>query len=377
MVELVRRGVDAVPALLDHLSDARPSKLTVGDGFIMAAWFSDEYDCRYSGAALQPAGVNTVGFNSEKTLGKYALRVGDLCFVVLGQIVNRGYLAVRYQPTACLVVNSPVEFPSLAKAARQDWMGLTGESFKRSLRDDVFDEAEFGRENGGLPRLLFYYPEDGRAAAMELLKRPLLDHEEIYRFILNDLAQASAQQQASMLKEFGETHGDKYLPFLHLYLVQMAKNASQGGIREEEGKLAASLLSRHFAELKSEPTPKRRYVSLYDQRAFLETLQDFSWDGLDDALLSVFRSAARERLWTIGGRLERDRLALGCVTRLKHRGYDDEFRSFFEDELKQLRGEDEEAVANRSSLPRGNAGYHVALSGEIGRIEALVQDLRR
>src|SRR5262245_58561140 len=47
MQELVRRGVSAMPSLIEHLDDKRPTKLTVGGdlfsgGFFTFAYFGDE-----------------------------------------------------------------------------------------------------------------------------------------------------------------------------------------------------------------------------------------------------------------------------------------------------------------------------------------------
>jgi hypothetical protein len=113
MRELVRRGTIVLPMLIEHLSDARPTKLIVGDA--IGKWFADEYDSRYRDPAKQPTGVNSPSKDTEmnpaKHFDRYTVKVGDLCFVAAGQIVNRGLNAVRYQPTMCLVVNSPVQTP--------------------------------------------------------------------------------------------------------------------------------------------------------------------------------------------------------------------------------------------------------------------------
>ena len=65
---------------------------------------------------------------------------------------------VRYQPTACIVINSPVETPALAAAVRNDWGGLTAEQHERSLIDDSKNPSEYAIA-AALARLRFYYPE--------------------------------------------------------------------------------------------------------------------------------------------------------------------------------------------------------------------------
>jgi hypothetical protein len=56
--------------------------------------------------------------------GRYTVKVGDVCYVLIGQIVNRQLVAVRYQPTAGLIVNSPIEVPPLAEKVKNDWGAL-------------------------------------------------------------------------------------------------------------------------------------------------------------------------------------------------------------------------------------------------------------
>jgi len=162
MRELVKKGVEAIPELINHLSDSRETKVTVGaTGFHTAIWHSDEYDPRHADPKLHPAGVNKVGhdWSVDRQVDQYTLRVGDLCYVIVGQIVNRKLNAVRYQPTACLVINSPIETPELAEVVRKDWAGLTHEEHKKSLLADAADRPSL-RFSGAAKRLLFYYQID-------------------------------------------------------------------------------------------------------------------------------------------------------------------------------------------------------------------------
>ena len=75
----------------------------------------------------------------------YTVRVGDLCYVALGQIVNRRYYIVgpdfgngiAYDGVFLLEINSPVERPALAAAARADWGHLTAAEFAAQLRNEA------------------------------------------------------------------------------------------------------------------------------------------------------------------------------------------------------------------------------------------------
>lgn len=163
MKELVSRGVTAMPELLDHLTDRRLTHLVIKlpHDFIGAMWHSDEYDPRHPDK--KPSRVNTRDDNLKGRYVRgegYRIRVGDLCYVAIGQIVNRRLNVVRYQPTACVVVNSPVETPTLAAAVRKDWSGLTADEHERSLMQDAQDSTTV---EGAFMRLRFYYPRNDPA----------------------------------------------------------------------------------------------------------------------------------------------------------------------------------------------------------------------
>jgi len=74
----------------------------------MGMWHSDEYDPRHTDAGSRPAGVNTG--NSERSIRQYTLRVGTFA---MSRSPDRQppLSALRYQPTLCLVINSPIETP--------------------------------------------------------------------------------------------------------------------------------------------------------------------------------------------------------------------------------------------------------------------------
>ena len=174
MRELVRRGTAALPALIAHLQDARETALIVGaDGFLDVLWLSDEYDPRYRDRRQWPAGINeeTRQFPGPRHVDYYILKVGDVCFEALGQIVNRNLRPLRYQPTACLAINSPVMTPALARAVEQDWGGCTPDTHRQSLVQDAQDEDD-DLSTLALVRLCFYHPETGEPMVLERLRPP-------------------------------------------------------------------------------------------------------------------------------------------------------------------------------------------------------------
>jgi hypothetical protein len=182
MRELVRRGLAALPVLIRHLDDRRATKLTIEDSQILTyRVFGEEYDPRtrpacYS-ACWQDRREECAACVRERRKqeeqwppidGAYQVKIGDVCFVLIGQIVNRNLNAVRYQPSGNQYVNSPVERPSLAEKVRADWAGLDAQAHEASLRADVNTHPLF-RE--ALARLRFYYPTAYAALAGDDAKK--------------------------------------------------------------------------------------------------------------------------------------------------------------------------------------------------------------
>ena len=109
------------------------------------------------------------------------MKVGDVCYVLIGQIVNRRLLAVRYQPSAGLVVNSPIEAPVLVERVRNDWGNADVEVLRESLLEDIhatnhpkrITPAEYTRRfvNPALQRLRFYFPDTYNTLQSDDLKK--------------------------------------------------------------------------------------------------------------------------------------------------------------------------------------------------------------
>jgi hypothetical protein len=158
MQELVRRGVAVLPDLIAHLNDARPTRLIVNqqsDDY-MFRFFSNEYAARRRDGAFA-CGLHCL----EKEFDDpYTVRVADVCFALIGQIVGRNLNAVRYQPTGGLIVNSPLQAPELAAWVRRDWQGVTVQSFRAYLIANIEAATDAFRASPALLRLRFYYPAD-------------------------------------------------------------------------------------------------------------------------------------------------------------------------------------------------------------------------
>ncbi len=208
MRELVRLGPKALPALVKHISDARPTRIKVGSKldpkvmYVGDQLFAGEYDPRVR-AYREPCKDEACTARSFDD--PYTVKVGDVCFVLIGQIVNRELVAARYQMTGYLIVNSPVETPWLATKVRADWTGMSAgglraslladlrsltapsvPGYKRPSRDKETDEERESEDflldrlrAGALRRLRFYYPDTYAAlSGPDLDRRRAFEQQE-------------------------------------------------------------------------------------------------------------------------------------------------------------------------------------------------------
>lgn len=195
--ELLRRGREALPELLNHLDDARPTGIhLLGDNLASPIIIANEYAPRDSHPDRRPPG--TVSSFMEKgalqdapgveTLQgervRYTLRVGDLCYALTGRIINRPLFAARNQPAMITIVNSPVQAPALARACRADWSNLTAGAHCDQLTLDA-NRPEWTLS--ALRALLAYYPREGNVLWEKCLRRPLYDPQKIDGFITETL----------------------------------------------------------------------------------------------------------------------------------------------------------------------------------------------
>jgi hypothetical protein len=176
--ELVTAGPDALPFLLDSLGYQTPTKLQFvhgnPDDIISSGktWFSDELP----GSRFNPREAGVIDPPNKKWkehtnhIDKYQVRIGDLCFVAIGQIVGRPYLAARYQMTSCTVINSPVEDPALRERVRKIW---ASDNPTQTLFDSLWIDYRTpygGYQCGAALRLLYYFPAETTSIIVARLK---------------------------------------------------------------------------------------------------------------------------------------------------------------------------------------------------------------
>ena len=174
VTRLVAFGPKAMPALLAALDDATLSKLLMehGGGF-GGMWYGRQIATN----AAQPREQRVMeahpdvfppgrdfGGGVDDNIDEHAITRGDVCFLVIGQIVNRGYQPTCYQPTACRVINSPTHDPELATIVREIW---TSDDPARMLFESLVTDlhtrgSAAPYQTGAAMRLLYYFPDESR-----------------------------------------------------------------------------------------------------------------------------------------------------------------------------------------------------------------------
>ena len=164
MKELTHRGAAALPELLAHLDDSRQTKLAIERSFLDVNfgedWFSESPKRKptfSTNAAIKDEMTDLS--NRRNKEAQFHVKVGDVCYVLVGQIVGRNLAAARYQPSGILVINSPIFEPSLAEEVKAEWGGVTAEGLKASLLRDIDSESNPYALSTAFVRLKYYFPE--------------------------------------------------------------------------------------------------------------------------------------------------------------------------------------------------------------------------
>ena len=202
--ELVRRGTRSLPGLLAHLEDGRSTKqygwYRENSGFLVnhegAMSSADPKALRRLGALVFPflhqAGVDLRHFDKikrreteqeEEVEGwRYTMKVGDLCYFSIGQIVNRPLHVISPSRRGGIAIHSPVHTSEVARNCRQTWGSLVDpETHKQSLINDGFDSRSSIAPLFALTRLHFYYPEEGEQRIVDHIRKPFLSEAGLPR----------------------------------------------------------------------------------------------------------------------------------------------------------------------------------------------------
>ncbi|MCD4823453.1 MAG: hypothetical protein K8S55_02515 [Phycisphaerae bacterium] len=321
--KIVRQGFTAVPLLLKNLDDSRKTKVPPLKGKMWIS-FADEYDFNQRTRKEVPEGVNKdmLGmFGKEHTI-----TVGDLCFVALGQILNRSFNATRYQPTGGLIVNSPTYSKRLCSVVRKDWQDLTEQKHRKLLAQDFLTPDHEDRRIGAYRRLAFYYPDDVESLVLKQLGIPTFDVSKVDSFIRETLySLKSKAKQKELFQRFVSRNGPASSDGILLQLfgdldTQEADEQGRSHPPRKDKYDARNLLILLYGypkDVKSDQAPFADTWATSEQARFIKALVHDSSKKIDKAVYNIFQKIKDD-----------DYLALACMNRLIDRGYGDEVKAY-------------------------------------------------
>jgi hypothetical protein len=336
MRDLVKHGVAAVPLLIAHLDDKRSTKITLKHDDIFGGMFAlRELD--WTSRTDKRGPKSNKGGDSEmpERLTTYTVTVGDLCFVALGQIVNRPYSAVRYQPTAIIWITSPTYSKDLRNAIIKQWGKLTATAHKQSLVHDFLEPDRIDKRIGATLRLGYYYRETLEPLAVKQLMIPCYDSWKVEGFVhdklypIKDLIKRKSLLDAFILKE-GKAARDGIL--LQLFCDLNEQELDEGKRRWpplEPAPDARTCLVKLFGysqAIKSKNSPRVSSVATSEQVEFIDAIKFFPSEKIDKAVRKLLHS------------IDDDYVAEACARYLAGRGADSDVRNYVEKRLKGAKG---------------------------------------
>ena len=330
---LVKQGAAAVPDLIAHLDDKRPTKIRMIDTPGIGSLFLNDH-CDYNFLTTKedpnpkrPADEDAIRRWLGTPIDEHVLTVGDLCFVALGQIVNRRFDASRYVPSGNVVIASPTASPTLLAAVKKEWAGLTPQRHKAALIDDFTNPDSDQRQIGACKRLAYYYPEALEPLVLKFLSQPPYSHDDMQRFVRGRLYAAAPKELHPLFDDYVAGHGQAARDgiliqlFSDLTELEKAEQAQPPARPKEFGDQPRRLLVELYgkpgnikgADLKNE-LPLERIVAALDPC----DKGGLIGEGLiyDDSV--KIDAAVRDLM----AATDDAHLALACMKRLVGRGYD-------------------------------------------------------
>lgn len=209
VLALIRLGADAVPALVAHLDDKRPTEI----GPFSVRCFQESLDWNTKSKSDIPLReeISVAAPEAPSTARDgYHLTVGDLCYEVLGQIVNRDYDSVFCFWNECDIF-SPGQSSMMRVHLKKTWGTLSRERHRQSLVSDFRLADSPRRRQGAYCRLAFYYPEAVEEVVLEELQKPRYRREEIDKFCCESLwIEPDSTRRCQLVTDFVLSHNEAY-----------------------------------------------------------------------------------------------------------------------------------------------------------------------
>jgi hypothetical protein len=326
---IVERGVQAVPSLLKHLDDCRETRIPPLKGMEWIS-FGDEYDYNHRLRINNLAGVNKEppAISGLGDPDSHIVTVGDLCYVALGQIVNRDFNAARYQPTGGLIISSPSYSSNLCSVARGDFENLTEKGHRELLSQDFIKPDCEQRRNGACRRIAFYYPDALEGLVLQQLMVSAYDNIKINSFVRDELyPNKSKDARQRLFDGFLRTNGNAFFDGVRLQLfddLYLQEGDEHHSVSPPlNGKYnARALLIQLYGYGDNVKASDKPYATNWDtgeEARFIDGLVNVKNPKIDREVEGIFLKISDD-----------DYLALSCIKVLTGRGYDGEILQYCE-----------------------------------------------
>jgi ankyrin repeat protein len=385
MRELVQQGAVALPHLLDHLGDKRRTRLRVrsGHGFFGV---SDHptFDINKRIEAYRHMEKENEGEHMNAPGGlaagpsSHTVTVGDLCYVAVGQILNRQFSAISYIPSGNIFVHSPTYGPRLEKALTPQYRGFTAKEHRELLVADFLKPDSEERRLGAAKRLSYYYPAALDALIHQVLNQPTYDTWEISEFLHDTLYMAKDSKDAKEIFDaFLRTHNKAYS---NAIMLQMFDDLGHQEANEE-GRVNPP--EKDFTK-----APRNLLIQLYGQKdkvrssdkpAFSEFMSSRELAGLILDGLTYHESDSINK--AVQGLLQSIKsdswLALACMSRLIGRGFDEDIKTYASRRTPEKTARDEKSMKRAIEDVLACQGWtllHVVVQyGQLDRVTKLIE----
>jgi hypothetical protein len=332
-LKLVTLGPRAMPALIRHLTDSRLTDVVMqpdnprGDALVGLFIFDSR-----SGPPKE-----LYGDEKGDRLKTYTYKVGDICFSAIGKIVNREFHPVTSLGGGkMLLVGSPTQFPILVELTKKDWAGVTPAEHRQHLIHDA-TTFDAGNRAEAMEALLHYYPVQGEQTVLKLLSLPIYSSREM----------SCALEDKFMKTDDTAEWRNLYEQTLALHppgvATMMAREiVAQRYFSEDpsnELKRSQNLLKTLFPKFEGDVSHSFSALEIDDLAKVLDAVENFPSARIDAAVQEVFRKLVDQSIpinfWEIGPgwSLDRDRLVLQFATRMRGKGFDDDYLTYFRGRL--------------------------------------------
>ena len=317
---LLLLGPKALPALLDHVTDARKTKTTISTEY--SSVYFGRYRPRYEWNPLSPIDNDHPRYERNAP-SSYTLCVGDICYSLIGNIVNRPLIPVS--KNKLLMIMSPVENPALAKAVRSDWSDLSEEAYQEHLKNDICNGQD--RWSGkALELLVTFYPKEAETFSIKLLNRPIDEQSNIGEFVDGRLLKSNNPNEWKlMLHDFSVRNSVLETSMIPYYL-------SPNDPREPLAEKITRYIFPEFNPILSGVPPT---TTLDELKVIINGTIGLRSKEIDETVQNSFRRAKSIDILKMNVddaescQIYMDIVSLAAINRMANKGFNDEYIAYF------------------------------------------------